>query len=75
MTATEDSVDYALVRAVGLAPEEPATGEVKVLRASDRKRDRSLSLSVAKSDIARFMLDEATSGTVHRAAVTVGHPP
>lgn len=67
-----DSIDYALVRALGLTPDRDPTGQVKVLRSSD---DGNVDMSVAKSDIAQFMLDEALAPTVHRAAVTVGHPP
>ena len=68
--AAASELDYAVVRSVGLAPEEAPTGEYKVLR---KNGDGAVNIAVAKADVAKFMLSEALDGTVHQAAVTVGH--
>lgn len=67
--ATE--LDYVLVRGMGLTPEAPPTGKWKVLSARGQGR---LGISIAKSDVAQFMLNEALEPSFHRQPVTVGSP-
>jgi hypothetical protein len=75
VAAAPAAVDYALVRAMGLTPIKPYKGAVHVLRSSADAATTPLGMTVDQADVARFMLDEVLSATVHRAAVTVGHPP
>ena len=65
------SLDYLLVRAAGLSAEEPVTGDWKLLTARGSKLKFSF-FSVAKSDVAQFMLGEALQPTMHSTAVTIG---
>lgn len=66
------SLDYVLVRPMAILPEEPVTGSYDAV--SDRGQGR-LRLSVAKSDVAKCLVDEAVEPTFHRAAITVGKRP
>lgn len=75
VTATPPEIDYALVRTMGLTPPKPHREAVHVLRSSADTDTTPLGMTVDQRDLARFMLDEAIAPTVHRAAVTVGHPP
>lgn len=74
VVAGEASLDYALVRAAGLTPEAPTVGFWKVLSAPHNGPE-ALNISVAKADVAQFMLEEAMTPTVRRSAVTITGPP
>ncbi len=69
-----EALDYLVVRAMGLTPSEPARGSVALLRAHDYENGRrgKLGSSVAKDDVAAFMLQEAITPTLSRTVVTVG---
>lgn len=67
--ATE--LDYVLVRAMGLTPEAPPTGKWKVLSG---KGQGGLAISIPKSDVGQFMLNEALEASFHRQPVTIGGP-
>lgn len=72
--AMEDGVaasglDYVLVRAMGLTPDQAPAGKWKVLTA---RGQGGLGLSISKSDVARFMLNEVLEPQYHRQPVTVG---
>lgn len=62
-------LDYLIVRPGGLTPSEPPVGKWKLLTAP---KQGGLGISIAKKDVAEFMLNEATSPTFHRTAVTIG---
>lgn len=62
---------YLLVRAVGLTPDRSPCGEWKLLTEA---RDGEMDISVAKMDVARFMVNEAINPTLKNTAVTIGHP-
>ena len=62
-------LDYVLVRAMGLTPDEPPAGKWKVLTASGQG---GIKISIAKSDVAEFMLKEALDARFHRQPVTIG---
>lgn len=73
-TVRESGLDYLIVRPTGLAPEEAPTGEWKLLtEIGDNKKDGALKITVAKSDVAKFMLGEAVNPTLRQTAVTIGH--
>lgn len=65
-------LDYLLVRPTGLTPEEPPIGSWKLLTAP---KQGGLRLSLAKKDVAEFMIKEAVQPTFHRTAVTIGGEP
>eukprot|EP00591_Stephanopyxis_turris_P010674 CAMPEP_0195529760 /NCGR_PEP_ID=MMETSP0794_2-20130614/32400_1 /TAXON_ID=515487 /ORGANISM="Stephanopyxis turris, Strain CCMP 815" /LENGTH=273 /DNA_ID=CAMNT_0040661115 /DNA_START=61 /DNA_END=882 /DNA_ORIENTATION=- len=65
---TDPVCDYLLVRPMGLTPSEPPKHSWSVLH-TDRG---SLGTSIAKSDVAEFMLQEALTPTFSRTEVTVG---
>ena len=68
VTDADPSLDYLLVRPMGLTPSEPPRGSWGVLH----KERGYLPASVAKSDVALFMLEQATNPTLIQTAVTVG---
>ena len=63
------SLDYLLVKPVGLTPEVPPAGKWKLLTAPNQGL---LNLSVSKHDVASYMLSEALHPTLHRAIVSIG---
>jgi hypothetical protein len=65
----ESGTDYLLVRPVGLTPEEPEKGSWKLLT---KPKSGSLAMSIAKGDVAGFMVSEALRPTLSRTAVTIG---
>jgi hypothetical protein len=66
---TGSDADYLLVRPVGLTPDEPECGHWKLLT---KRRSGSLKISIAKGDVARYMLSEAVNPILSRTAVTIG---
>ena len=66
----ESSLDFVLVRSVGLTPSEPPCRSWHILRSP---RDGDLKISIAKADVAAFMLQEAVQPSIHKDAVTIGH--
>eukprot|EP00892_Ulva_mutabilis_P000832 jgi/Ulvmu1/1074/UM105_0033.1 len=66
---TASGLDYVLVKPMGLTPEAPPTGKWKAVTA---RGQGGLGLSVAKSDVAQFMLSEAIEPRLHWQSVTVG---
>lgn len=68
----QSTLDYAMVRPMGLSPEEPPVGRWHILESWD---DGSLGITIAKKDAAAFMIEEAISPTIHRQAVTLGQKP
>ncbi len=64
-------LDYLLVRPAALTPSEPPRGSWKLLTS---RADGGLAVSVAKSDVAAFMVQEAVTPTFIRTAVTIGQP-
>lgn len=72
--AMEDHVsasdlDYVLVRTAGLTPSAAPAGEWKVLTAGGQGK---LGVSISKSDVAAFMVQEALQPQFHRRPVTIG---
>lgn len=65
-------LDYLLVRSAGLTPGEPPTGTWKLLTAP---KQGGLNISIAKKDVAEFMVKEAITPSFHRTAVTIGGEP
>jgi len=66
-------VDFLLVRAMGLAPEEPVMGAWRAITAPGQGVWDLAHKNVAKEDIGRFMFEEALRPTRHNVAVTLGH--
>ena len=64
-------LDYLLVRAAGLTPEEKITGRWRLLTDKGSKVNTGF-FSIAKSDVGLFMLGEALQPTMHSTAVTIG---
>ena len=70
----EHGIDYVLVRPMGLAPEEPPRGKWATIRQEDPKG--KVGMTIAKSDVAQFMLREALlEPTATRTMVTIGGAP
>lgn len=68
----ESNLDYLLVRTVGIAPELDPEGKWKILTS---KNDGRVTYSIAKPDVAAFMLQEAISPTLSSRGVTIGRDP
>jgi nucleoside-diphosphate-sugar epimerase len=71
-TVLASSLDYVIVRPMGLDPKEPPRGTWRLLADNDTKGP--LALCVAKADVGKFLLSEAINGSVHREAVQIGQP-
>mmetsp|Transcript_10793 Transcript_10793/g.22993 ORF Transcript_10793/g.22993 Transcript_10793/m.22993 type:complete len:252 (-) Transcript_10793:160-915(-) len=65
------NLNYVIVRPMGLSPEEPSVKSWKVLTAHG---EGGLKLTICKSDVAAFMLQEAVSPAMHNMEVTIGQP-
>ena len=63
--------DYLLVRPMGITPSEAPRGSWTILH----KEPGRLGISIAKSDVAKFMLQEALEPSFSRTAVTIGPGP
>jgi len=77
LTSMEEEVlgsdlDYVLVRPVGLTPSEPPRGSCDRLLSRQDHGGR-LEFMLAKSDAARFLLQEALTPTLHSREVTIGY--
>mmetsp|Transcript_7891 Transcript_7891/g.15465 ORF Transcript_7891/g.15465 Transcript_7891/m.15465 type:complete len:438 (-) Transcript_7891:1228-2541(-) len=77
-TADDDGyrLDYLIVRPVGLTPEEPPVGRWDLLASPEdgmKGGGLGLAVSVAKADVAAFLLSEAVNPTLHNRGVTIGH--
>jgi nucleoside-diphosphate-sugar epimerase len=76
LTAVEESfcsskdIDYCIIRPVGLAEDEVPRN--KWLVQTEKYKDKSLNIVMAKLDCARFMVEEAVNPTRHKRAVVVG---
>uniref|UniRef100_A0A0G4GSK0 NAD(P)-binding domain-containing protein n=1 Tax=Chromera velia CCMP2878 TaxID=1169474 RepID=A0A0G4GSK0_9ALVE len=64
-------LNYLIVKAVGLTPEEKPEETWHVLQS----RGGDVEISIAKSDMAAFMLQEALQPTMVKKAVTAGSKP
>lgn len=69
---TDSSLDYLLVRTVGVSPECAPEGKWKILRS---RKDGNVTLEISKADVGAFMLREALEPTLRRTAVTIGRDP
>jgi hypothetical protein len=68
---SSSELDYLLVRPVGVDPEAQGIGSwVALTEATSEQHD----LSVSKSDVGKFMLQEALAPTLHTTAVTLCQP-
>ena len=65
----EASIDYLLVRPVGLGDEVVPVGTWQLQK---KKYVDTVGMNMAKLDCARFMLQEALEPTLHRKAVVIG---
>lgn len=65
-------VDYLLVRTVGIDPGCAPKGKWKILTS---RNDGKVILTIAKADVAAFMLEEALTPTLRKTAVTIGRDP
>ncbi|KAJ8602866.1 hypothetical protein CTAYLR_010624 [Chrysophaeum taylorii] len=70
---TSSDIDYLLVRPVGLTPESPPKGTWTIIRSANEKPLAGISIS--KSDVGAFMLQEAQNPTLHRETVVIGPSP
>lgn len=68
----ESKCDYLLVRTVGIDPGCAPKGKWKILTS---RNDGKVILTIAKADVAMFMLEEALSPKLHNTAVTIGSDP
>jgi len=72
----DSGLDYLLVKPVGLTPELAPSNTWKVLTSdASSEAGQPLDFSIAKADVAAFMLQEALHPTLHRACATLGSPP
>lgn len=69
-TVAASGLDYLLVRAMGLTPEERPRGRWDLV---EKRGDGNLSISSSKEDVASFMLKEAVTPEHHNAAITIGY--
>ncbi len=65
-------LDYLFVRPVGLTPEEPPKPKEQWVVAREKV---NVNFSIAKKDVARFMVEEAVNPTYSRSAVLLGSRP
>ena len=65
----EDTIDYLLVRPVGLGDEVEPVGTWQLQK---QKGVDTVGGDMAKLDCARFMVQEALEATLHRTAVVIG---
>lgn len=81
---TESSLDYLLVRPVGIGEEVVPKGRYYLQEAGKKKVrdeyggeviDGIVGGNMAKLDVARFMVDEAVNPTLHKTSKTVGAKP
>ncbi|KAJ8610865.1 hypothetical protein CTAYLR_009147 [Chrysophaeum taylorii] len=67
--ATSSDLDYLIVRPVGLDPRAPPKGTWTIIRSNDRGSIPGLSIS--KSDVGTFMLQEAQNPTLHNETLLI----
>mmetsp|Transcript_28758 Transcript_28758/g.77419 ORF Transcript_28758/g.77419 Transcript_28758/m.77419 type:complete len:222 (-) Transcript_28758:174-839(-) len=67
----DSNLDYVIVRPMGVDPDELPQGKWRVI---DAPVKRAPPLTVAKEDVAQYVLTEALSRAHSQAAVTVGKP-
>ena len=65
----KSDVDYLVGRPTGLSPEEKESGSWKLVT---KPKSGGLAMTVAKGDVAKFMVSEAVKPTFSRAAVSIG---
>lgn len=70
VTSSPDHVDYLIVRPVGVDPDEQPVGSWRLANA---RSTENIGVTVAKEDVAKFMLQEALQPSLHRQAITIGH--
>ena len=72
----ESSLDYLLVRPVGIGEEAVPTGQYYLQKSEKNKvHDDVVGGNMAKLDAARFMVDKAVYPTLHRTSQVVGSKP
>ena len=71
-TLMTSSLDYLIIRPVGLGEEEKPKGEWFVQK--EKHKDK-LGFNMSKLDCARFAVTEVLNPTYHRRAVVVGNDP
>eukprot|EP00037_Helgoeca_nana_P020627 m.205906 g.205906 ORF g.205906 m.205906 type:complete len:272 (-) comp25334_c1_seq17:136-951(-) len=69
---TGGSIDVLIVRPTGLTPKLSAIGEWRLFRS---RADLPIAYGIAKQDVAKFMVQEAVTPTLHNAVVTIGGVP
>jgi hypothetical protein len=76
LTAVEEAfcsshnIDYCVIRPVGLG--EDFVPQNNWLVQTEKHKDKSLNIDMAKLDCARFMVEEAVNPTRHKTALVVG---
>lgn len=68
-TVLSSDVDFVIVRPMGIDPDEKPRGSWKILQ---RRGEGTLPITVAKQDVAQFMVTEALKPTLHRQCITIG---
>mmetsp|Transcript_25153 Transcript_25153/g.54210 ORF Transcript_25153/g.54210 Transcript_25153/m.54210 type:complete len:266 (+) Transcript_25153:51-848(+) len=71
----ESSLDYLLVRPVGIGEEVVPTGQYYLQQSEKDKVHDMVGGNMAKLDAARFMVDEAVTPTLHMTSQVVGAKP
>lgn len=66
------SIDYLLVRPVGISEEQVPVNKWFLQKA---KGDDAVGMDMAKMDVARFMVQEALNPTMHKRGVVIGSEP
>jgi len=71
-TVLSSELDFVLVRPMGIDPDEKPQGSWKILQ---RRGEGKLPITVAKQDVALFMLTEAIKPSLHQQCITIGKNP
>ena len=65
------NLDYVIVRPVGIPPEKEETETWVLFRSREEANKENYDVTMAKADVASYMLQEALEPTLHRVAVTI----
>jgi hypothetical protein len=71
-SSSSEGIDYLFVRPVGIGEEQIPKNQWFLQQ--EKGKDK-LGMSIAKMDVARFMVNEAMTPTLHRTAVVIGGEP
>lgn len=70
----QSDTDFLMVCPTGLTPTEKAAGTWKILDTGKARGNETAGISIAKEDVAEYLLQEAIQPTRHKQAITIGSP-